>query len=188
MKHLRGKPFHEKLEPGPCLYPELGDCLNWVMSKTNQGYGHACFNKKVLLAHRVAWMIRHGSIPEGMCVLHKCDNPSCCNVDHLFLGTNDDNVADKVAKGRVPRGDWHSARLRPETVARGDRHGSKTKPHLMPRGERCGNSKLNEDAVREIRRLWSTGTMTKTSIGAQFGVTQVVVGGIVRRVRWKHVE
>jgi hypothetical protein len=62
-------------------------CLEWFGHKKAGGYGHVHINHKTLLAHRVFWAIQKGHIPDGICVLHKCNNPSCCNVDHLYLGT-----------------------------------------------------------------------------------------------------
>lgn len=63
-------------------------------------YGCIGLDGKVVAVHRVAWIARNGPIPSGMQVLHTCDNPPCWAEDHLFLGTNADNVADKMAKGR----------------------------------------------------------------------------------------
>lgn len=74
-------------------------CLIYVKRKS-RGYGHIGHNNKELLAHRAAWMVVNGPIPEGMLVCHKCDNPACINVDHLFLGTHKDNIQDCVSKGR----------------------------------------------------------------------------------------
>ena len=67
---------------------------------TNHGYGVLKINKKNVRAHRFAWELENGPIPDGMIICHHCDNPPCCNVKHLFLGTDADNVADKIAKER----------------------------------------------------------------------------------------
>ena len=88
--------FYEKLMP----IPESG-CLIYLGYSDKFGYGKinvtGSTNERT---HRVAWMLKRGKIPEGMCVLHKCDVPSCCNVEHLFLGTRTDNAIDKAKKGR----------------------------------------------------------------------------------------
>lgn len=80
-------------------------CWEWNGARTSAGYGMKRINKKNYYTHRLAYSWANDGIPEDMCVLHKCDNPPCCNPDHLFLGTDADNMADKVAKGRQIRGD-----------------------------------------------------------------------------------
>lgn len=78
-------------------------CLEFTGYLTPKGYGQIRVGGRSggsHLTHRVAWELVNGPIEDGLFVCHKCDNPSCCNVDHLFLGSNADNVADMVAKGR----------------------------------------------------------------------------------------
>jgi len=82
-------------------------CWIWDAGKMPSGYGHFKFNGKTLKAHRIAWSLKHGEIPKGMQILHKCDIPSCVNPDHLFLGTHTDNMRDKVRKGRQTKGRGH---------------------------------------------------------------------------------
>ncbi len=82
-----------------------GDCWIWKGAISNKGYGSFRFNNKTELAHRVAWILVNGPIPDGVgdhgtCVLHSCDNPRCVNPAHLFLGTQVDNINDMVRKGR----------------------------------------------------------------------------------------
>ncbi len=78
------------------------NCWLWMASKDSKGYGHLVHCKKTLMAHHLSWKIHHGPIPEGMNVLHKCDNPFCVNPDHLFLGTQLDNMIDMARKERQP--------------------------------------------------------------------------------------
>ena len=78
------------------------NCWEWTGKKQSSGHGQVILHRgaKQLGAHRVSWEIHNGSIPKGMYVCHKCDNPSCMNPDHLFIGTNLDNIKDMWAKGR----------------------------------------------------------------------------------------
>ena len=95
--------FWEKVKRGP-------GCWEWQASKASWGYGQIGRGRKgagVYRTHRLSWEINNGPIPEGMCVLHKCDNPPCVRPDHSFLGTLSDNTNDAARKGRMPRGESH---------------------------------------------------------------------------------
>lgn len=76
-------------------------CLEWTGSRGDRGYGYIGANSTgEVVVHRVAWAVQNGPIPDGLHVLHSCDNPPCFDLNHLFLGTNEDNVRDRVEKGR----------------------------------------------------------------------------------------
>ena len=87
--------FEEKFIP-----EALSGCWLWSAAQHQFGYGHFLYNKKVHVAHRVSYELYVGKIPDGMCVLHRCDVPECVNPAHLFLGTTQDNIKDKCKKGR----------------------------------------------------------------------------------------
>lgn len=78
-------------------------CWEWTSFTDRHGYGRFTFEKRLLLAHRASWMFHNGSIPAGLCVLHRCDNPLCVKPEHLFLGTIADNNRDAMQKGRLRR-------------------------------------------------------------------------------------
>lgn len=94
----------------------MNECIEWVGATTHNGYGRVRVGKRVLRAHRFSWESANGPIPSGLQVLHRCDNRLCINPEHLFLGTNDDNVADKIAKGRQAAGERLSKKLTTEKV------------------------------------------------------------------------
>ena len=102
-------------------------CIVWTKSRSPAGYGKMNVNGLHLRTHRLAYECFVGSIPTGLCVLHTCDNPPCVNPLHLWLGTNQDNMDDKVKKGR------------------------------QGIGERNGNAKLTAIKVGEIRKLLDSG-------------------------------
>jgi hypothetical protein len=98
---MKFPPPEERLRARLVATPE--GCLEWAGNKTNDGYGQISVKGRMRLTHRFAWELTNGPIPPGICVLHHCDNPPCCEAegtDHLFLGTHAENMADKSAKGR----------------------------------------------------------------------------------------
>jgi hypothetical protein len=144
----------EKLE----RHVERADgCWLWKGSRSKSGYGqigHGRLNN--FRAHRVAYQVLVGSIPKGMCVLHRCDNPACCNPAHLFLGTNADNSADMVAKDRQ---------------CKGERHWTKKRTPLVPRGDNHHKAKLTDIDVSDIRFLCGNG-LTQRQLSLEYGVRQ----------------
>jgi hypothetical protein len=82
-------------------------CWIWTSFELRDGYGGFGVRGRPVLAHRFSWKLHKGEIPNGQCVLHHCDVPLCVNPDHLFLGTQQDNIRDKVAKHRQATGERH---------------------------------------------------------------------------------
>jgi len=101
------------------VYRGLEDeCWNWIGSTTGEGYGRFSVggrNGKKLGAHQVSYMIKHGSIPEGLFVLHKCNNKVCVNPNHLYAGTHEQNMLDLIDSGRSRR-DEHLIKVRRVTA------------------------------------------------------------------------
>jgi ribosome-binding protein aMBF1 (putative translation factor) len=127
---------------------------------------------KSMLAHRAAMVLAGNIIPTGSLVCHKCDNRSCVNPDHLFIGSHRDNMRDMRSKGRGPTG---------------DKNGSRKKPDRLPRGENHVKSKLTDDAVVTMRRLRQAG-MSQREIAERFGVSRPLVSLVVHRKLWAHVQ
>ena len=96
-------PLQRRLAERSVLDPKTG-CLLWAASRNRSGYGHLFWKGVPQLAHRAAWLARHGPIPTGLYVCHRCDVRPCINADHLFLGTQKDNMIDRAIKaGHEPR-------------------------------------------------------------------------------------
>ena len=136
-----------------------GECWLWKAYKNPQGYGSfKLLNGKAIRAHRFAYEWNGGIIPNGQHVCHQCDNPSCVRPNHLFLGTNYDNVCDRVAKGR------------------------------QSRGERVWTAKLTERDVQCIREEYANGKINQTRLAESYGVGSDQISRIVNGIHWKHVN
>jgi hypothetical protein len=135
------------------------ECWNWTGSRMKKDWHGQWRNQvgSIELAHRAAWRMMKGEIPAGLCVLHKCDNPICCNPTHLFLGTHSDNFKDMWGKGRA----------RPKSSL----------------GEKHGMSRLTTEKVLAIR----ASTSTECELAVIYGVSPTTIGDIRRRKTWKHI-
>lgn len=143
--------------------PNERGCRLWTkcLYDARSGYGGAQWLGKHRRAHRVAYALTYGSIPRGMFVCHKCDVPLCCNPDHLFAGTQFDNMRDMVRKGRNAK-------------------------HPYQRGETNAYAKLTEGQIREIRACRARG-LTFGQIGKKFSIRTSHAYNIVNRIQWGHV-
>lgn len=134
--------FWSKVQMGP-------SCWVWEGARNRGGYGTFRRGSVVIKAHRAAWEFCYGPIPEGLCVLHKCDNPPCVRPDHLFLGTVADNAQDRVAKGR----DGHRAKTH---CPRGHPLSGENL-YVCPRGKRqcriCKSEASRRFAMRRLLRV-----------------------------------
>lgn len=181
-------------------YKGLNQCWMWTASKIRNGYGQFMLNFRMMKAHRVAYLIHHGTLDLSLCTCHSCDQPSCCNPEHLWQGTHKDNSADRVAKGRSATGDRSGARLYPERLSRGkahwahkhpekcrrgDNHPYRLNPLLHAHGDRNAATKLTQEKVQEIRSL--KGLKSQQAIADTFGVSQTLVSAILRREIWAHI-
>lgn len=147
-------------------------CWIWQGQTAPNGYGRLWHGGRNVSAHRHSYAQFVGPIPGGMLVCHHCDVKNCVNPEHLFVGTQADNVADKTRKGRQ---------------AKGATHGRTTKPHRTARGERNGWSRLTESQAREIFARLSMGHETFTAIAQDYPVTRHTIGLMARGERWQHV-
>jgi len=148
-----------------------GSCWIWKGSKDAKGYGTLQHQGVRYQAHRAAYILACGELPDGLLVCNRCDNPPCVNPGHLFLGTHADNHADRNAKGRQ---------------ASGDRNGARAHPERIPRGEDAKNSRLTPTIVADIRQRYKDGS-TIPAIGRQLGYPRSTIWSVVTRVSWKHI-
>ncbi len=133
-------------------------CWEWL--GTTDPYGYGQFSTKTCrLAHRFSWEIHNGPIPDGLFVLHTCDNPPCSNPNHLFLGTHQDNAQDRAKKNRS----YH------------------------PYGEKNRQAKLTNEKVTAIINRHKLGE-SRTSLMEAFNISRSVIAKIVTKQGWQHIE
>jgi hypothetical protein len=156
-------------------------CWLWTGYVQAYGYGTLIIDKRMQMAHRVSYEMAYGPILPGLFCLHHCDTPACVRPDHLFLGTQGDNMRDMVSKNR------HFAVTHPERQARGDQSGPRLHPERMARGEQHVRAKLTEAQVREIRQLHATGQWSYGRLCIHFGVHKTTIALIIQRKNWKHL-
>jgi len=136
------------------------ECWEWRGSSTSDGYGRMDYHGKKFLTHRLVYELTYGSIPDNLCVLHHCDNPKCCNPTHLFSGTVDDNIRDKIQKKR------QSGAI----------------------GNKNSHCKINDLDVIQIKLLYASGKYYQRELAIQFGITQSTISAIIRGDLWKHLK
>lgn len=148
------------------------NCWEWMYCKSPRGYGQVTLLGEKG-AHRVAYRVFIGEIPIGMYVCHTCDNTSCVNPEHLFLGTQKDNMLDASNKGHMKG-------------SKGLQNGKYTKPEKTPRGEKHGRAKLSLKQVKYIKTL-KLNEINISKTGRYYGVTGQTIRGIITRRIWKHI-
>jgi hypothetical protein len=154
MYHQRFKTIDQRFDEK--YAPDENGCLVW---RTQEDYPRFFVSRGYVKAHRFAWERANGPPPAGTAVCHRCDNPRCVNVDHLFLGTHADNMRDKAAKGRSHR----------------------------PIGAKNGRARITPGDVGEIRRLRATG-LSQQKIADLYGVSQMAISHLLRGDTWKGVS
>lgn len=148
----------DKNGPIPAHVPELGPCWIWLGYIRTNGYGTLGHGSTGLVkAHHASWIIHYGPIPDDMNVLHRCDNRSCPNNTHLFLGTQLDNIQDMMAKGRHAHGSIH------------------------------GDATLTESQVLEIRAKYAEDSISQRALARNYKVSETQIHRIISRKSWSHV-
>lgn len=149
--------FWSKVDKGP-------SCWLWTRARDHRGYGIFSIASRNQVASRVAWMLTHGPIPDGLNVLHRCDTPSCVNPDHLFIGTQRDNLQDMDSKGR-----------------RGIHH---------PAGEKNPKAKLTSQDVQEIRQTYRrySREFGSTALARKYGVAHSTIWLVLNGRTWNETE
>lgn len=135
-------------------------CWEWSGYRDQDGYGRVTWNDSAVPSHRLAYETWVGPIPEGLFILHSCDNPPCINPDHLSPGTAKENAQDRDSRNRSN----------------------------VLRGAASPNSKLTEKDVIDIRRKYAAGGVRQIELASEYGVGQMQVSRIIRGERWSHVD
>ena len=145
----------------------VGDCMIWTgaTSKKNRaGHGRIVYKGRAIGAHRAVWAKVMGEIPDGMVICHKCDVPLCCNVDHMFMSTQLENVRDMIEKKRDKK--------------------------RALKGEESPNAKLTEEDVRYIKSVYIPYDKEYgcTPLAKKFSIADSTISKIIKGTRWGHVN
>lgn len=152
--------FWKKVDKNGPIHPTCGQCWSWTGGLSKRGYGQFMVGRRGLRSHRYSYTLHVGRIPNGLSVLHKCDNRSCVNPDHLFVGTTLDNQRDKVLKCR------------------------------QAKGETNGSSKLTEAQALEIKARYkreSYRVSNSRELAKEYGVCRATIVAIGTGQVWKHL-
>ena len=150
-----------------------GECWEWTAGTYSTGYGQFWHGSGYGAAHRISWELHFGSIPDGLFVLHTCDNRKCIRPDHLFLGTKRDNAIDAIQKGRM----------------RAIPPGYTTYRDEWKRfGRDNANAKLTELDVVAIRDARENHTVPVAQLAKNFNVSERTIRRVIRRSLWSHVS
>lgn len=147
-------------------------CWYWKAGIGTDGYGKFWIAGRSVHAHTIAYQLTYGDPPAGYAICHHCDTRPCCRPDHLFAGTNQQNMQDMIQKGRG---------------GQGDRHWSRVKPERIPRGSAHHQAKLTEAIVRTIRFERANYHTPFTVFSRRYGVTPPVIRNAAVGRTWKHV-
>ena len=137
--------------------PSTG-CAVWSEACVTNGYGRTTYKGRMVYTHRLVWILTNGPLEPDQYVLHRCDIPPCCRLEHLFVGTMADNMADRDTKGR------------------------------QARGEANGSAKLTQGAVDEIKRRYRGIWGQQRALAAEFGVSNQQINYIVNGKKWKYYD
>lgn len=146
------------------LIDDPSGCLVYSGARDRYGYGTIGIGQDKRLAHRTAWEQVNGPIPDGLYVLHRCDNRPCCRIEHLYLGTQKDNMRDRIERGNanLPTGAQHWTR----------------------KGERRGKVKLRLEDVQAIRHAYASENTTQDKLARAYGVSRSQIHNVVTGKQW----
>lgn len=151
------------------IFIDENNCWNFTSGITKDGYGAFWMNEfnRSIHAHRASWILHNGVIEaSNIYVCHKCDNTKCINPEHLFLGTQQENMTDKVRKNRQAKGITHKCHLYPE---------------LTLRGEKNPTAKITDLQVEEMREIYKNSKTTYKELAIKYKISAKQVGNIIRR-------